>query len=207
MTPTCARFAVSWAANFKQWIDTSRNSHSEAKATNNHGTWHDILSLALSLYTSDAAGASRVCSDFLSKRIAVQVQPAGAEVKHGGPDAGALPREDGRTNSQSYHRCRSPPPPLARGLLVENMLASLLRGLGCGQHGCGWPADDGAALLSAAAPAAGRHPWAGQVQQQEREARQAEVGRASAPLYPTCEAPAAQGVLFAASRRAKPTRA
>ena len=107
MTPTCACFAVRWAANFKQWIDTSHNSHSEAKATNNHGTWHDILSLALSLYTSDAAGASRVCSDFLSKRIAVQVQPAGAEVKHGGPDAGALPREDGRTNSQSYHRCRS----------------------------------------------------------------------------------------------------
>ena len=107
LTPTCACFAVRWAANFKQWIDTSHNSHSEAKATNNHGTWHDILSLALSLYTSDAAGASRVCSDFLEKRIAVQVQPAGAEVKHGGPDAGALPREDGRTNSQSYHRCRS----------------------------------------------------------------------------------------------------
>ena len=143
---TCSCFAVRWAAHFKQWIDTSHNSHSEAKANNNHGTWHDILSLGLSLYTSDAAGASRVCSNFLSKRIAVQVQPAGAETKHGGPDAGALPREDGRTNSQSYHRCRSLSPCFAC------QLASLLRGLGRGQHGCRWPADDGAALLSAAAP-------------------------------------------------------
>ena len=39
----------------------------------------------------------------VTRRIAEQVQPMGAEAKHGGPRAGALPQEDGRTNSQSYH--------------------------------------------------------------------------------------------------------
>lgn len=37
------------------------------------------------------------------RRVAEQVQPQGAEAKHGGPGAGALPQEDGRTNSMSYH--------------------------------------------------------------------------------------------------------
>lgn len=33
----------------------------------------------------------------------MQVQPVGASDKDGGPDAGSLPMEDERTNSESYH--------------------------------------------------------------------------------------------------------
>ena len=92
---------TAWIAQFKQWILGSKQSHAEARATNNHGTWHDILTLGLALYTSDSATAQQVCGTFLQDRIAVQLQPAGASTKYGGPDAGSLPMEDGRTNSES----------------------------------------------------------------------------------------------------------
>ena len=54
----------------------------------------------------------------MTKRVAVQVQPAGASKGEGGPAAGALPQEDGRTNSQSYHSMD------AHGLLI---IANLCR--------------------------------------------------------------------------------
>lgn len=94
---------MAWVAQFKQWIEVSSKSRAEASSSNNHGTWHDLLALGLGIYTQDTTTQGAVCSRFLSKRIAEQVQPQGAEVKHGGPEAGALPMEDGRTNSESYH--------------------------------------------------------------------------------------------------------
>eukprot|EP01052_Picozoa_sp_SAG31_P028367 SAG31_NODE_2731_length_5175_cov_1.794129_4_plen_447_part_00 len=94
---------MAWVSTFREWIKYSKLSMAEAAAHNNHGTWHDVLSVGLALYTSDVDSAKLVCDRFLNKRIAEQVAPAGAERKYGGPMAGALPMEDGRTNSQSYH--------------------------------------------------------------------------------------------------------
>eukprot|EP00935_MAST-01C_sp_MAST-1C-sp1_P002188 g2188.t1 len=73
-----------WASNFSQWINTDKASQREGGSSNNHGTWHDVLSIGLGLYVgSDDAmqAAKKVCDDFLTKRIAVQVQPAGAKYK------------------------------------------------------------------------------------------------------------------------------
>ena len=94
---------MAWVATFKQWIEGDNNSKREARASNNHGTWHDLLSIGLSIFTADSSSVSDVCNKYLSTRIAEQVQPAGAKSKDGGPGPGALPQEDGRTNSQSYH--------------------------------------------------------------------------------------------------------
>jgi hypothetical protein len=94
---------MAWVAQFNKWVQENHLSKSEAKASNNHGTWHDLLAIGLAIFTADASSASKVCDNYLTTRIAEQVQPAGAESKHGGPDGGALPEEDGRTNSESYH--------------------------------------------------------------------------------------------------------
>merc|ERR1712228_667384 len=70
--------------------------------------------------TADGPNARQVCGTYLENRIALQVQPSGADTNHGGPSAGALPMEDGRTNTQNYHSMD------AAGLLMLARLCSQL---------------------------------------------------------------------------------
>ena len=92
-----------WVIDFKVWLNASHHAHQEQGSSNNHGTWFDVMASGLAVYTKDTQGVRQLCDSFLRDRLAVQVQPAGASVEHGGPNAGALPMEDSRTNSQSYH--------------------------------------------------------------------------------------------------------
>jgi hypothetical protein len=44
-----------WAANFVKWLNTHSVARKELKATNNHGTYYDLLIGLMSLYSGDKA--------------------------------------------------------------------------------------------------------------------------------------------------------
>eukprot|EP00937_MAST-01D_sp_MAST-1D-sp2_P005309 g5309.t1 len=81
-----------WAGAFLVWLQTSRNGRDEANATNNHGSWYDVLSTGLAAHLGNASLVDAVCEAAPSRRIAVQVAADGS-----------LPLEDSRTKSESYH--------------------------------------------------------------------------------------------------------
>lgn len=80
-----------WFGSFLTWLETSPNAHDEAAATNNHGSFFDMMSAALALFTGQPATARNIVLQAETKRIAVQITATGQQ-----------PLETSRTRSWHY---------------------------------------------------------------------------------------------------------
>lgn len=68
-----------WFGEFLTWLQESKNGKDEAKAKNNHGTWYDVLVSSIALFTGDNETAKNICSQSMSKRIKLQIEPDGSQ--------------------------------------------------------------------------------------------------------------------------------
>lgn len=80
-----------WDKAFLTWLATSTNGASENSQTNNHGTFFDMMSAALALYTGQRSLAKTIVQGAETKRIATQIMPTGQQ-----------PLETARTLSYHY---------------------------------------------------------------------------------------------------------
>jgi hypothetical protein len=69
----------SWAGQFLTWLRTSKNGSDEAKETNNHGSFYDMLSAATALFAGQKSLAKSIVQQAETKRIAVQIQADGEQ--------------------------------------------------------------------------------------------------------------------------------
>jgi hypothetical protein len=81
----------SWLAAFYEWLTTSPNGRDEQREHNNHGTWYDVQAAHLALVLGRPAEAKTILTEGLTRRLAQQVQPDGAQ-----------PLELARTKSLNY---------------------------------------------------------------------------------------------------------
>jgi hypothetical protein len=81
----------SWAADYLHWLQTSEKGKKESIHPNNHGTWYDVQSIALALYTDQ---------DSLAKSMVERAKELRFE-KHLKSD-GSQPEELARTKSFNY---------------------------------------------------------------------------------------------------------
>lgn len=82
---------TAWLTEFYGWLTTSANGRDEQRAENNHGTWYDVQVAHLALVLGRTDDARRVLTAGLTRRLARQVEPDGAQ-----------PHELARTNSLGY---------------------------------------------------------------------------------------------------------
>jgi hypothetical protein len=68
-----------WDSAFLNWLRTSTNGASENSQTNNHGTFYDMMSAALALYTGQRDLAKSIVISTEAKRIDKQILPTGQE--------------------------------------------------------------------------------------------------------------------------------
>ncbi|MFJ4359571.1 alginate lyase family protein [Streptomyces massasporeus] len=80
-----------WNTDFHDWLKSSDFGRQEAAATNNHGTFHDLLLAGLAHATGDKALARRTVLNARDKRIAPQIAADGSQ-----------PQELSRTRSWHY---------------------------------------------------------------------------------------------------------
>lgn len=80
-----------WYSQFLNWLLTSANGKAEAAATNNHGSFYDMMTAALALDTGQKSLAKNIVTTAETKRIAVQIQANGYQ-----------PLESTRTRSWHY---------------------------------------------------------------------------------------------------------
>ncbi|MFJ4466796.1 alginate lyase family protein [Streptomyces sp. NPDC089424] len=80
-----------WNTDFLTWLTTSPFGRQEAAATNNHGTFHDMLVAALAYATGDEELARRTVREAAGKRIDTQIAGDGSQ-----------PQELARTRSWHY---------------------------------------------------------------------------------------------------------
>ncbi|MFD7245029.1 alginate lyase family protein [Streptomyces massasporeus] len=80
-----------WNTDFRDWLKNSDFGRQEAAATNNHGTFHDLLLAGLAHATGDKGLARRTVLDARDKRIAPQIAADGSQ-----------PQELSRTRSWHY---------------------------------------------------------------------------------------------------------
>ncbi|MEV7991869.1 alginate lyase family protein [Streptomyces sp. NPDC086077] len=80
-----------WNTDFLTWLTTSPFGEQEAAATNNHGTFYDMLVAALAHATGDADLARRTVREAAGKRIDPQIAADGSQ-----------PQELARTRSWHY---------------------------------------------------------------------------------------------------------
>jgi len=80
-----------WDSAFLTWLRTSSNGASEDAQTNNHGTFYDMMSAALALYTGQRDLAKTIVAGAETNRIAKQILPTGQQ-----------PLETARTLSYHY---------------------------------------------------------------------------------------------------------
>lgn len=90
-TGTDHRGISAWYSTFLTWLRTSANGQAEAAATNNHGSFYDMMSAALALYTGQRTLAADIVRTAETKRVAVQIQADGYQ-----------PLESTRTRSWHY---------------------------------------------------------------------------------------------------------
>ncbi|HEY4022878.1 MAG TPA: alginate lyase family protein [Pseudonocardiaceae bacterium] len=82
---------TSWAGQFLTWLRTSKNGSDEAAATNNHGSFYDMLTAATALFAGQTSVAKSLVQHAETKRIAVQIKSNGEQ-----------PLELSRTRSWHY---------------------------------------------------------------------------------------------------------
>ncbi|HEX3780332.1 MAG TPA: alginate lyase family protein [Pseudonocardiaceae bacterium] len=70
---------TSWSSQFLTWLRTSAFGASEAAETNNHGSFYDMLSAGLALFTGQRSLARSIVLQAETKRIAVQIQASGEQ--------------------------------------------------------------------------------------------------------------------------------
>jgi hypothetical protein len=70
---------TNWSSQFLTWLRTSSNGKNEAAAQNNHGSFYDMMSAALALYTGQRDLAKCIVVTAETKRIAVQIQADGVQ--------------------------------------------------------------------------------------------------------------------------------
>ena len=68
-----------WDKAFLNWLHTSSNGASESSQTNNHGTFYDMMSAALALYTGQRDLAKSIVIGSEATRIDKQILPTGQE--------------------------------------------------------------------------------------------------------------------------------
>jgi hypothetical protein len=81
----------SWFSEYLKWVLESKNGIDEFSSNNNHGTWYDLQTLALALYTGDRTKAKEIAELAKTKRIGSQIEPDGSQ-----------PFELARTRSLDY---------------------------------------------------------------------------------------------------------
>ena len=77
-----------WVGQLLQWQLTSTHGGNESAQTNNHGTWYDVNTMTLALYTGNTSVAARIAAAAPTRRLDVQIAPDGE-----------LPLENARANS------------------------------------------------------------------------------------------------------------
>ena len=80
-----------WFAAYLDWLLTSDHGLEAAAQNNNHGTWYDVQVASIALYVGRDEVAKKICTESLSRRLAVQVEPDGRQ-----------PLELARTRSLDY---------------------------------------------------------------------------------------------------------
>jgi len=81
-----------WSGDFLTWLRTSKNGTDEAKATNNHGTFYDLLTAATASYAGQKDLARQIVRDSGKARIDHQIDADGGQ-----------PEESTRTRTYHYH--------------------------------------------------------------------------------------------------------
>ncbi|QRP50811.1 alginate lyase family protein [Amycolatopsis sp. FDAARGOS 1241] len=81
-----------WSADFLAWLRTSQNGKDEAAETNNHGSFYDMLTAGIALYTGDKALAKQIVLTAEKTRLDHQIAADGSQ-----------PEESTRTRSFHYH--------------------------------------------------------------------------------------------------------
>lgn len=81
----------SWSDEFLTWLQTSRNGKDEAAQPNNHGTFYDMLTAGIALYTGRKTLARQIVRTARSARIDEQIDEDGSQ-----------PQEAARTRSYHY---------------------------------------------------------------------------------------------------------
>ncbi|WP_370941845.1 alginate lyase family protein [Amycolatopsis sp. cg5] len=80
-----------WSADFLTWLRTSQNGKDEAAAQNNHGTFMDMLTSGIALYTGQTAVAKDILEKAKAGRVDVQIAADGSQ-----------PQEIARTRTYHY---------------------------------------------------------------------------------------------------------
>ena len=80
-----------WAKSYFEWLTTNEMALEESKSKNNHGTYYDVQTLYLALYSGNLEAAKNIANNFTEKRILTQISPEGS-----------MPHEIARTRSLFY---------------------------------------------------------------------------------------------------------
>jgi hypothetical protein len=80
-----------WSGDFLTWLQTSKNGKEEAVQQNNHGTFYDMLTAGIALYTGRTAMAKDIVTSAKANRIDKQIAADGSQ-----------PMEATRTRSFHY---------------------------------------------------------------------------------------------------------
>lgn len=68
-----------WLAAYLEWLQTSKNGRSEAKAPNNHGTWFEQQIATIALFLGKQSFAKDLVQNSATARIAHQIQADGRQ--------------------------------------------------------------------------------------------------------------------------------
>ncbi len=80
-----------WCFDYLKWLEASELGRKEEAATNNHGTWFDVIYVALALFAGDTGRAESVLLKVADRRIDAHIR-----------SDGSMPRELQRTRSFDY---------------------------------------------------------------------------------------------------------